>query len=463
MKKIIKGGNVVFENEVKKADILINDEKIEAIYSPGSCEEEGEIIDASGMYVFPGTIDPHSHLDNHVPLDQATLLDSKRQAIGGLTTMVPFIKLFGSFKEELPNVKQIMEENSLIDFGFSCFLFSKQQFAEVEDVVRDFGVTSFKFIFDKQDIVHLWYPIEKENCLTLDKGDFYYILKRLREISPKLVLCVHCEDPDIFRRIESDVKEQSGPEDALKLSTYDKVRPGFCETVTMADTMYINHVLDGNVYMVHTANGDSVKMYETLSKEFPSNYTMETCPQYLTFSVEDAKCGVLGKVNPPIHHDSDREALWKGILDGTVKCIGTDNVPAYMEHKQPKGNDLWTTALGFGTPGLILPTLITYGYFERNIPLWRLAQVSSTNVAKKFNLETKGQIKPGFDADFAIVDLDWERTITKDLFGCSDYSIYEGITYKGWPRYTISRGEIIQKNGEITAKPGRGKYLFRKI
>ena len=88
-------------------------------------------------------------------------------------------------------------------------------------------------------------------------------------------------------------------------------------------------MLDGNVYMVHTASKDSMKMYRTMMKSFPSSYTVETCPQYLSLTV-DAPCGILGKVNPPIHHKEDVDALWEGIKDGTVSTIGTDNVPAYL-------------------------------------------------------------------------------------------------------------------------------------
>ena len=189
---------------------------------------------------------------------------------------------------------------------------------------------------------------------------------------------------------------------------------------------------------------------------------METCPQYLSLTV-DAPCGILGKVNPPIHHKEDVDALWEGIKDGTVSTIGTDNVPAYLCHKQANGPTLWDAALGFSTPGLILPVLITEGYFKRGVPLWRIGQVSSTNTARKFLLTQKGEIKPGFDADFAIVDLDCEREITPDLYGCSDYSIYAGMKFKGWPRYTVSRGEIIQKDGAVTVEPGRGKYIKRSI
>jgi len=112
---------------------------------------------------------------------------------------------------------------------------------------------------------------------------------------------------------------------------------------------------------------------------------------------------------------------------------------------------------------MILPTLISEGYHKRNIPLTTLSMVNSTNTARTFGLEEKGVIAPGYDADLALVDLEWEREITPDLYGYSDFSIYSGMKLKGWPRYTISRGEVIQKDGVITAECGRGRYIKRKI
>ena len=111
----------------------------------------------------------------------------------------------------------------------------------------------------------------------------------------------------------------------------------------------------------------------------------------------------------------------------------------------------------------MMPALISEGYLKRNIPLTTIAKVLSTNTAEVFNLPNKGAIEIGKDADLAIVDLEWERTITPELYGCSDFSIYDGMTFKGWPRYTISRGEVLQKDGVVLAKPGRGRYLKRTI
>lgn len=462
MEKIIKNGKVVFETDVREADILIADEKIKAIFAPGTYEGDAEVMDASGLYVMPGTIDPHMHLGLYKPLGDAFRYDTPRQAVGGVTTLLNYHRGKGDYYETVQEAIEDGEKNSLIDFAFSLGLCAKEHITQLEGYIDKLGITSFKFFFDKQDIAHQFYDIPKEAALTLDKADLYYILKRLHEISPELVLCVHCEDPDVFRALERELKEKNDPADRYSLRGFEKTRPTFVETACVADCMWINHVVKGNMYVVHTAAGSTVKMYETMSNAFAGKVTLETCPQYLLLTA-DAPCGLLGKVNPPLHSTEDVDALWEGIRNGSIKTIGTDNVPVDKEKRFERGDDIWNVFVGFGGPGMILPALLSEGYHKRGIPLTTLSMVNSTNTAKIFGLKDKGMIAPGFDADLVLVDLEWEREITPELYGYSDFSIYDGLKLKGWPRYTFSRGEMIQKDGEITASCGRGKYIRRTI
>lgn len=462
MDKIIQNGNVVFETTVQKADLLIRGEKIAAIFSPGEYTGDAEVIDATGLYVMPGTIDPHQHLGLYKPLGEAFRMDTPRQAVGGLTTLLNYHRGKGNYYETVQKAIEEGEQNSLVDFAFSLGLCAKEHLSELQGYVDKLGITSFKFFFDKQDIAHAFYDLPKEAALTLDKADFYFILKKLRDISPELLLCIHCEDADLFRALQNAVKYANDPNDQYTLSGFEKTRPGWVETITVADTMWMNHIVNGNIYIVHTSAESSVEIYETLHKVLKGNVTLETCPHYLLLTKESS-CGLLGKVNPPLRTAADNNALWEGIRNGSVKTIGTDNVPVRKEKRYERGNDIWDVYVGFGGPGMILPALISEGYHKRGIPLTTLSMVNSTNTARIFLLREKGLIAPGFDADLVLVDLDWEREITPELFGDSDFSVYEGMKLKGWPRYTISRGDVIQKDGVITAKPGRGKYIRRYV
>ena len=462
MDKLIKNGNVVFETAVRKADLLIRGEKIAAILEPGAYTGQAEVIDAEGLYVMPGTIDPHQHLGLYKPLGDAFRMDTPRQVIGGLTTLLNYHRGKGDYYQTVQEAIEEGEKNSLVDFAFSLGLCAKEHLTELQGYVDRLGITSFKFFFDKQDIAHTFYDLPKEAALTLDKADFYFILKKLREISPELLLCIHCEDADLFRALQKAVREADDPFDRYSLTGFEKTRPGWVETISVADTMWMNHIVDGNMYVVHTSAATSVEMYETLSRVLKGNVTLETCPHYLLLD-KSASCGLLGKVNPPLRTPADNDALWEGIRNGSVKTMGTDNVPVRKEKRYERGDDIWDVFVGFGGPGMILPTLISEGYHKRGIPLTTLSMVNSTNAAKVFLLRDKGVIAPGYDADLALVDLDWEREITPELFGDSDFSVYEGMKLKGWPRYTISRGEVLQKDGVITAEPGRGRYIRRHV
>ncbi len=457
---LIKNGTVVFENEVKKADILVRNEKIAGIFAPGEAPCTEKELDVNGLYVMPGSIDPHMHLGLYSGMGESYREDSKRQIIGGMTSLVEYHRGKGNYFETTKAEIEAAEENSYVDFAISLGLCAKKHLDELEDYVKRLGITSFKFFFDKQDIAHTFYDIPKEEALTLDKADLYYILKKLRKIDSRLLLCVHCEDPDMFRAFLKEVQKEH-PNSKTMLD-WDAGRPDFVETNCAAGAMLINGEVDGNMYIVHTSAKKTLDVYRAFEGKIPTgNVTIETCPQYLLLNRDDVSLDA--KVNPALHAKEDNEALWEGIRDGIVKTIGTDNVPVNKSKKYEKGDTLWDVWVGFSTPGLVYPTLISEGYHKRNIPLPRLAQVAATNAAKIFQLEGKGEIKVGCDADFAIIDLDWERKIDQSLFGFSDFSIYEGMSFKGWPRYTICRGDIMQKDGEIIGKPGHGKYLFRKL
>ncbi len=461
---LIKNGMVVLRDEVKKADILIEAEKIASISEPGAIDgADCEVIDASGLYVMPGAIDPHQHLGLYNSFEESYRYSTEREVIGGTTSIVEYHRGKGNYFDTVSDEIKIGEENSYIDFGISLGLCAKKHMEELEDYVKKLGITSFKFFFDKQDIAHTFYGIQKEEALTLDKADLYNIIKKLHSIDPKLLLCIHCEDPDMFRAFLKEQQELHP--DSTGIEEWDAGRPDFVESNCVAGAMLINGEVDGNIYIVHTSAKKSLDVYKALSENIDcGKVTIETCPQYLLL---DKTAGMDAKVNPALHTKEDNEALWEGIREGLVKTIGTDNVPVTREQKYTRNgvhaDNLWDVWVGFSGQGIMMPALISEGYLKRNISLTTIAKVLSSNTAEVFNLPNKGAIEVGKDADLAIVDLEWERTITPELYGCSDFSIYDGMTFKGWPRYTISRGEVLQKDGEVLAQPGRGRYLKRTI
>ena len=172
----------------------------------------------------------------------------------------------------------------------------------------------------------------------------------------------------------------------------------------------------------------------------------------------DSPCAELGKVNPPLREAHNNDKLWQYLADGTLDTVGSDNC---ANVRADKAGTIWDAACGFHGTGTMLPVLLSEGYHKGKISLERIAEVTSYNVARIFNMPEKGKLQPGTDADLVIVDLDKEKVVNAaDLKSYSDFSVFEGWNLKGWPVMTLVRGSIVAKDGEIVGEP-HGQYLKR--
>ena len=204
---------------------------------------------------------------------------------------------------------------------------------------------------------------------------------------------------------------------------------------------------------------------DALQLDWASNPRLigETCPHYLMHTADDGP-GLLATVSPPIRHQEDQNALWEGLADGRLDTVGSDSNPILRDTKLGDG-EFWSVKPGFDGVGFIVPTLIEGGYHRRGMSLGRIAQIMAENPARIFGLyPQKGTIREGVDADLVLVDLDREHTVGAEATAAhSDFSIFDGMTFRGWPVTTISRGEIIAHEGRMISTPGRGRYLAREI
>lgn len=455
---LIQNGMVVFPKDAtKKVNIGVTDGKIVGIYEHHESVAAKEVIDATDLHVMPGVIDAHQHLGIYNSTEE-DFRDTKQHAIGGVTTLVNYDRQPVSYLDFFPKVKEIGENNSYIDFSYSLGILTEQHIEELEELVKEFGLTSFKFFRNYERQLNDKFNID--NGIDLSSMDLMRLLKQFKEISPKLLLAVHCENMDINRSLTSELQQQD-LEDSLQ--TWSKTSPGYAEAESLLSTLYLNKIVGGNVFAVHISSAASVDVLEKVPWLIESGVTIETCPHYLTLT-EDSGTGLHAKVGPPIHSKEDQDRLWEGIEKGLINAIGTDHVPNSREVKFSPTSSVWDTKFGFPGAGPLLPLMLTEGYKKRGISLERIAEITSYQVAESFNLMNKGRIEIGADADFAIVDLNKEKVITPDLLhSVSDYSVYEGMKTIGWPVYTINRGEMIVENGIPTKEYGRGKYIKRSI
>jgi len=454
---LIKNGSVYLEGKgFEKVDIGIKDGKIETIIYDGAPVEAKKCVDADGKIVMPGAIDPHTHFGIYNPWDEDFVTESKAAAMGGITSILTYYREKGSYKTIVPDLVKKAESGSLIDFGIHLGILTEQHVNELESYSKDYGISSYKIYTNYMGRVQQIFGAE--DALNLDDGDLSRIFKRLASGGlGNITINVHCENMEISRRLAKDLKEHK--EDTL--AYYEKLSPDFAETESIMSTLYLAKNAGAKVYIVHTSAGSSIDFLEQSPHLLGENTTIETCPHYLTQTVE-SDAGLLAKVNPPIRYQEDSEKLWNGIDSELITTLGSDHCPLSREKKGE--GDLNNVKPGFGGLTLNLPLLLSEGYHKRNISLEKIVRLVSENPAKTFGLyPQKGVIQVGADADIAIVDLEKEKTVKSSGLGSSsDFSIYEGWNVKGWPVITISRGDIIMDNDKIVADSGRGKFLKTK-
>jgi dihydropyrimidinase len=321
---------------------------------------------------------------------------------------------------------------------------------EFDSYVREFGITSFKYFtsFRGEEGAYL-------GVTGTDDGFLFVFLEHVARYDG-VIASIHPENIEVVWVLRERLK-QAGRDD---LAAWNDSRPDTVEAECTFRALYYGRDRGVPIYLVHVSGIKALDEIRSWTARFPEQpVTVETCPQYLTHT-SSMTIGSLGKVNPPLRSDADREALWDAIADGTVDTVGSDHVP---RRREKKTGSIWTASAGFPGTATILPVLLSDGHHGRGIPLERIVEITSTNAARAFRLyPTKGTLAPGADADITIVDLDLERRAIPDVLDShADYSLYEDRVLRGWPVMTLVRGEMVMEEGRVVGRPGHGRYLPR--
>jgi dihydropyrimidinase len=444
---IIRGGTVVRAGIAPELlDIAVTDGRIAALLAPGAAAIATEAIDATGLHVLPGSIDPHLHIGVGTGLDEYPG-ETGAAALGGVTTVFSILSNPGSY---LPVLEQHVERaaaSSRVDFGFHAVLMTEGHLEELDEVKRRFGLRSFKYFMSFRGDEGKYLGVEG----TTD-GKLWEILSAVGERDD--LLFVHAENLEVVWSLRDEL-QASGRDD---LAAWDDSRPPFVEAEAVRRVTYFAQHLGTRLYLVHISTADSLEQIRRAREEFPDlELSVETCPHYLTHSVDYAG-GVIGKVNPPLRRPEHLEAVWEAIADGTVSTVGSDHV---SRKRATKDGSIWTASAGFPGAPTSLPVLLTYGHLERGIPLERLVELTALEPAKLLRIDDrKGDIAIGLDADLAIVDLTGRRTADPAWLGTNaDYSLYEDEELTGWSRHTLVRGIPVVRDGQIVGEPGTGAYV----
>ena len=392
-------------------------------------------VDAAGKYVIPGVIDPHVHLGIFTgDFGYECETETRAALAGGVTTIGVFMGGGESYLPALPGLIETVNTSSSTDLFFHLSMFTPDQLAEIPQYIDEFGVTSFKF-----------YMCGVTGVFPNVSDDFIHEgLKKLEALGGHLTGCVHCEDQDM---VDEAVDALAAAKPDGGLLRMGRGRPGLRRgrrrDPGLPPVGRGRRTLLPRAPVV--ANGRRSRQGEPAADR-----VLETTSPYLSLTKND-EAGLLAKMLPPIKDDSDREALWEAVKDGTINTIGTDNVSLSRE---VKGADKGMLDAMPGYPVLQthLPVLLTEGVNKRGVALETIVELTSRNPAEIFGVyPQKGTIAVGSDADLVVVDLDNEEVVsTENIYSFADFSLYEGRTLKGWPVMTIKDGVVAVEDGKIS-------------
>jgi dihydroorotase-like cyclic amidohydrolase len=437
-------------------DIGVQDGVIAAIMAPGTLCSAHEIIDATGLTVLPGVVDVHLHLGHGNDISRPRVADDADRetgaaALGGITCFIPYIIAAEAFEDIFDEIRSITESGARIDFGYHFVISTPAQLAGVPRYIEQFGAPSLKIFMNNRggEGARLGLP-------DIDDG---FLLRLCEQAAAHGgMVCPHPENIEaswVYR----DRAKLVDPNGDGGLATWNATRPPFIEADAVQRAALFARITGARLYIVHTSSAEALQA-ALRGREDGTNISIETCPPYLTHSIDWAG-GCIGKINPPLRTQVDNAALWEGVLSGAVDTIATDHVHRAMS---AKAGGVW--AASPGCPGLetLLPVMLSEGHFRRGLPLSRLVSLLSEEPARRMGLGArKGAISCGLDADFVMVDLAGSTSVSNsNVHSSAGYSLYDGWQLRGRVVHTFVRGLSVVQDGQlVAARVGTGRYIKR--
>jgi allantoinase len=461
----------------EEADIGIKDGKFSRI-APNL--NSSNTYDGKGRLAFPGVVDAHMHTGIYSPLAEDAVSESRAAAQGGVTSSLNYFRSGqyylnkgGTYAKFFPQVLKLSSGRFHVDYGFHLAPMDRVHIGEIEKLVKDHGVCSFKiFMFYGSHGLHGRSDDQRKFLMIgpkerYDYAHFEFVMRgvqaareKLPQLADQISLSLHCETAEIMTAYTALAEKNR----QLKgLAAYHAARPPHSEGLAVFIASYLaNETALPTINLLHLSSRKALSAALQMAAVFPHiDFRREVTIGHLILDIT-SNAGPLAKVNPPIRPREDVEFLWEKLLEGKVDWVVSDHACCRHETKVAKkafGN-IWLAKSGFGGTEYLLPALVSEG-MKRGLSLNRISELLSSNPAKRFGLNSKGDIAPGLDADVVLVDPSETWTIrAKDSESTQGYTPFEGIELKARVKATFLRGDLICENGNVLGKPS-GRYLHR--
>ena len=428
---LIKGGRIVNEGHVTKADIVIEDGNI--IEVRGQKEEVrcDEVIDATGCYILPGIIDDHVHFREPGLTEKADIdTESRAAAAGGVTSYfdMPNCNPQTTTLDALAQKQALAREKSHVNYAFfygatndNVETFSQLDATKIPGIKLFMGSSTGNMLVDRDEALE---RIFKE-C--------------------KLPLMAHCEDTAIINRNMEEAKGAWGDDPPVNLHAMIRSEEA-CLTSTRK-AVALAQKYGTRLHVAHVSTAEELELFAVCCDFASTKITAEACVGHLYFTqLDHERLGAKIKVNPSIKTPVDQFMLREALTDGRISIVATDHAPHLLSQKQ---GGCAKAASGMPMVQFSLVTMLEL-VDEGVLTIQRLVELMCHNPARLFGVQRRGFLRSGYRADITIVRPKSPWTVTSDcILSKCGWSPMEGHQYQWRVERTLCNGQTVYSNGQV--------------
>jgi dihydroorotase len=449
MSLLVHGGILTTPEGSRRQEILCEGELISAVLPCGERPHTDDAIDASGLLVFPGFIDPHVHSrDPGMTWKEDFAHSTQAAAAGGITTLLEMPNAIPPVTDAVTLEVRSAEHQPVaaVDFGLWGLSLGPANLDELESLF-DHGAVAVKLFWGygldrvtKELIYNTADAAPESVILPPHNGEVLRVFREVARVGG--LLAAHCEDRAILERALQDLGHP-----ILSYRDLLDARPVVAETSAIAIGIEFARATGCRFHVVHLSCERGLQLIRRAQREALA-VTAETCPHYLTLTEDSyGRIGPVMKVYPPVRTETDQEALWDGVRDGSITSIGSDHAPHAAEDRQGELGRQPAGTVGVET---MVPVVLNEMRRGRVAPE-RVAWALSEGTARLFGIfPRKGAVRPGSDADLTLVDLTATRVIINgELHSKNPLSPWNGVRVHGSPVMSVLRGAVLMRDGEM--------------